>query len=80
MHTGTSKPESSNLKGYIDQVIVTKGKARYGFNEPFIQAHTKGPVLVRSNGRLHWLTWKERFLCWIGLENASSLNDKYFTH
>ena len=48
--------------------------------EPFIQwNHIDGPLLVRSDGRLHWLTWGERFRVWLGLTDAKRLDPSWVT-
>ena len=42
--------------------------------------HIDGPLLNFRNGEMHWLTWRERFLCWIGREDAYSLEAKHRPH
>lgn len=39
--------------------------------------HIDGPLLHFSNGEMHWLTWRERFRCWMGWEDAASLEFKH---
>lgn len=39
--------------------------------------HIDGPMLVMRNGQVHWLTWRERFECWLGNENAFTLERKH---
>jgi hypothetical protein len=39
--------------------------------------HIDGPLLYCTNHQLHWLTLWERFRCWIGLDNAQSLDAKH---
>lgn len=39
--------------------------------------HIDGPMLVLRNATLHWLTWRERFRCWLGLDDAFSLERKH---
>lgn len=29
-------------------------------------SHIDGPLLICSNGLLHWLTWRERLRLWLG--------------
>ena len=36
--------------------------------------HIDGPMLVRANGEIRWLTLKERFLCWIGAIRFFEMN------
>lgn len=46
--------------------------------QPYIQwTHIDGPVLHLRNATLRWLTLWERFLIWIGSEDARSLERKY---
>jgi hypothetical protein len=46
--------------------------------EPFIQwKHVDGPMLVCSDGQIHWLTWRERFLLWLGLTDAKKLDQSW---
>ncbi len=40
--------------------------------------HIDGPLLCARNGALHWLT--ERFRCWLGLDDALSLESKHWPH
>ncbi|MGE5522364.1 MAG: hypothetical protein ACM3SS_01520 [Rhodospirillaceae bacterium] len=48
-------------------------------NRPHIQRnHIDGPLLYLRDGRLHWLTLKERFLLWIGGTDAYKLERKYW--
>jgi hypothetical protein len=36
-------------------------------NPPCVQwNHIDGPMMVRGNHTLKWLTWRERFMHWIG--------------
>jgi hypothetical protein len=35
--------------------------------------HIDGPLLYYSDGQLHWLTFWERFRCWIGRDDAASI-------
>ena len=47
--------------------------------EPFINVHhIDGPLLSLRDGRLHWLTLRERFLLWLGLTNAHMLEHKHW--
>lgn len=39
--------------------------------------HIDGPMLVMRNGQLHWLTPWERLRCWMGYDNAFTLERKY---
>lgn len=36
--------------------------------------HVDGPMLRCCDGSIHWLTWKERFLIWIGRITVESLD------
>lgn len=39
--------------------------------------HIDGPLLYLRNGELHWLTLWERFLLWLGMTDALTLERKY---
>lgn len=39
--------------------------------------HVDGPLMTWA-GRMHWLTWQERFLLWIGRETPESIAAKRF--
>jgi hypothetical protein len=41
-----------------------------------IMKHIDGPLLYLRDGRMHWLTWRERFRVWLGLDDALSLERK----
>lgn len=46
--------------------------------KPSIQwTHIDGPLLHLRCGTLHWLTFRERFRVWLGLDDAYSLERKY---
>lgn len=48
-----------------------------GGHKPHIQPnHIDGPMLVFSDGQLHWLTLWERFLFALGTTNAEKLERK----
>lgn len=50
-----------------------------GDAQPDIQwDHIDGPLLHSRFAQIEWLTWRERFLCWIGREDASSLERKHW--
>ena len=38
--------------------------------------HIDGPLLYYRDGQLHWLTLWERFCCWLGLDDAESIELK----
>jgi hypothetical protein len=38
--------------------------------------HIDGAWLCFSDGQLHWLTWWEKFRCWMGWDDAESLQRK----
>lgn len=38
--------------------------------------HIDGPLLYYRDGQLHWLTWRERFRCWMGWDDADSIEAK----
>lgn len=38
--------------------------------------HIDGPLLCCRDGQLHWLTLWERLCCWLGWENAESIERK----
>ena len=42
--------------------------------------HIDGPLLSMRNGELHWLTWRERILLWLGRVDAEALERKYRPH
>jgi hypothetical protein len=60
------------------------GGGYFGYRDtarPDIQwNHIDGPLLHFRNGELHWLTWRERFRCWLGLDDAVSLEVKHRPH
>lgn len=37
-----------------------------GSQPEIVWNHVDGPLLYCSNGRLHWLTWRERFRLFVG--------------
>lgn len=39
--------------------------------------HIDGPMMTWA-GHMHWLTWRERFLLWIGRETPESLAQKHW--
>lgn len=46
-------------------------------NQPYVKwKHIDGPLLVYSDGQMHWLTWRERFRCWMGRDDAESIQRK----
>lgn len=46
--------------------------------QPFINwKHIDGPLLYRSDGQLHWLTWQERFRLYWGF---ADIHDIDFEH
>jgi hypothetical protein len=48
-----------------------RGKVR----RPWVKwKHVDGPMLCCCDGSIHWLTWKERFLLWIGRITVESLD------
>jgi hypothetical protein len=50
-------------------------------SRPYIKArHIDGPLLVMRNGEMHWLTWRERLLLWLGKTDALALERKYRPH
>lgn len=42
--------------------------------------HIDGPLLHFRNGELHWLTLRERFMCWLGRDNAATIEFKRKPH
>lgn len=45
--------------------------------EPFInREHVDGPVLVRLNRKLHWLTFRERLMTKFGIWDAWTLEQR----
>lgn len=42
--------------------------------------HIDGPLLTMRNGRLHWLTWRERIALRFGWTDAERLEAKYQPH
>jgi hypothetical protein len=52
-------------------ITTTLGKPQ----RPFVQwNHIDGPLLCRCDGTMHWLTWKERFLLWLGKIKVEDLD------
>lgn len=52
-------------------ITTTRGKPE----RPWVQwNHIDGPMLCCCDGQVHWLTWKERFLLWIGKITVESLD------
>lgn len=43
---------------------------------PHIRRNIDGPLLVFRDGQMHWLTWRERMACWLGLTDADRLEKK----
>ena len=41
-----------------------------------IAGHIDGPLLVYSDGQMHWLTWQERFAVAFGFSNAATIQAK----
>ncbi len=39
--------------------------------------HVDGPVLCCRDGSIHWLTYWERFMLWLGKINVHDLDKKY---
>ena len=53
--------------------ITIDGQA--GPREPFLQLnHIDGPLLITSDGGLHWLTWSERISLFFGLTDIQKLD------
>jgi hypothetical protein len=45
--------------------------------EPFIQwNHVDGPLLCCSDSSLHWITWRERLMLWLGLTTVARIDAK----
>jgi hypothetical protein len=40
-------------------------------------SHIDGPLLVFSDGQIHWLTLRERIVLWLGLTNAEKLQEEH---
>lgn len=38
--------------------------------------HIDGPLLIRTDGTLHWLSWLERFALLLNLTDARRIEDK----
>lgn len=75
------------LKKYRDEKLQKLFKSsksdvmtnRYQKNaSPFIKKHIDGLMIVFRDGRMRWLSVYERFLVFIGLENAHSLERKHW--
>lgn len=48
---------------------------------PYINwKHVDGPLLICSDGTLHWLTWFERILLAFGSTDEYALDAKYVKH
>lgn len=44
---------------------------------PYVKwKHVDGPLLVYSDGQMHWLTLWERVRCWLGKDDAESIQAK----
>lgn len=60
--------------GYI---YNSRGIGYPSASRPFIVwNHIDGPLLHARDGQLHWLTLRERFRCWLGLDGVESLEKK----
>lgn len=70
---------SSKRPGYR-YVMTESGLGFIGYPEtarPEINwNHIDGPLLYYRDGQLHWLTLWERFRCWLGLDNAETIEAK----
>jgi hypothetical protein len=42
----------------------------------FVMKHIDGPMIVFRDGQMHWLTFGERFLVWIGCATPESIERK----
>lgn len=48
------------------------------YTKPRIQwEHVDGPVLIYSDGQLHWLTWREKIACLFAFTDAETLQKKH---
>ena len=46
-------------------------------SEPeIVWKHVDGPLLYYRDGQMHWLTLWERLRCWLGLDDAKSIERK----
>lgn len=64
--------KSLRRKGYT---YDRHGVGRPAGVQPHINwSHIDGPLLYRSDGQLHWLTWGERFRLSFGLANIYDIN------
>ena len=58
---------------------LTSGCARGPNAQPHIQwNHVDGPLLVMSDGAMHWLTWLERLCVLIGWHDTHTLERKHW--
>jgi hypothetical protein len=75
----TGEPSPAR-EGYIYEKAPGGGYIGYSADaRPGINwKHIDGPLLYGRNGRMHWLTWRERFRCWMGWEDAMSLEAKHW--
>ncbi len=49
-----------------------------GSDPEIIWKHIDGPMLCARDGQLHWLTPWEMFRCWLGWDDAKSIERKRF--
>lgn len=72
MHIASDK--SLYRAGYI---YNERGIGYPAGNRPYIVwKHIDGPLLHARDGQLHWLTLWERLRCWLGFDDADSLEKK----
>lgn len=71
--------QSLRRQGYVYEELPNNGGwiGRPETNRPSINwKHIDGPLLYFRNGQLHWLSYRERLRCWLGWDDAASLEKK----
>ncbi len=59
------------------EVLVTRYPRS---NAPVITwKHECGPLMTLVDGKLHWITWKERILLFLGLTNPKEINNLHLS-
>ena len=54
--------------------------SRKARSAPHVQwNHLDGPLMTLSDGRLHWLTWRERIALWLGWTTVERVNRRHVT-
>ena len=74
--------EMPTREGWVYEEAAGGGYFGYrADSRPDIQwNHIDGPLLYTRNGQMFWLTWRERFRCWMGWDDALLLEAKHQPH